>query len=214
MPMFRTAHRGASHGMPGNPPAGSFVAQFDFKAYYTSIGSSNVQTDTLPIPLFMPLHEASNYKGIDTPTGVSISGTSLKDVYSLTYSKTGFSDAVLAIEGLTSSWGVLQRGILSLEEYELSKVRLSVEGGLETYFFSTYMKLFGRSALGKTFMNDSVPFISQKSPLQYDKTILDLDVKLHIQKDTGIVYGMPAPTFIGTNSPITFSLFVSRLARK
>jgi hypothetical protein len=59
-----------------------------------------------------------------------------------------------------------------------------------------------------------VPFLSQKSPLQYDKTILDIDVKVTIQKDNGLIYGMPSPKDIPLNTAITFSLFISKLARK
>lgn len=214
LPQFKQAKNRPTIGLPGNAPANSFVAQYDFKVYYSTVGTTAPITDTLPVPLFMPLHEISLYNGIDLPSGISISAISTKDKYELTYSKTGKDSAIVIIEGLTSSWGVLQRGIISLEEYDLNKIRLSVGSGYEQHFFTTYLKLFGRTSLGKTYQNDSVPFISQQSPLQYDKTKLDLDVKLHIQKDSGLIYGMPSPETIGVNTPITFSVFISGLARK
>lgn len=213
LPQFKQAQRRTTGGLPGNVSANSFVAQYDFKVYYSTIGANPI-TDTLPVPLFMPLHEISLYNGIDLPSGISITGISVKDKYELSYSKTDKDNASVTIEGLTSSWGVLQRGIVSLEEYDLNKIRLSVGSGHEQHFFTTFLKLFGRTSLGKTYQNDSVPFISQQSPLQYDKTKLDLDVKLHIQKDSGLIYGMPSPATIGANAPITFSVFISGIARK
>jgi len=212
LPMFKQAKNRIVRGLPGNMPANSFVAQYDFKISYTSIGGTPID-DMLPVPLFMPLHEISGYKGIDMPTGVTISNLNLKDKYELTYTKSGRTDTIITIEGLTSSWGVLQRGILSLEEFDINKIRLTVAEANANKFFSTFMKLFGRSSIGKTFLNDNVPFLSQQSPLQYAKNILDLDVRLHIQKDTGIVYGMPAPATVSAGDGITFSVFVSALAR-
>jgi len=214
MPLIRRA-KGYSGRLPGNVPASAFVAQYDFKLRYSHRGAVQKIDDTLPVPLFMPLHEISNYNGIEMPSGVVITSIEDNDKYEITYHKDGYDDAKIIIEGLTSSWGVLQRGILSGEEFDITKVRLSVESGQETKFFSTYLKLFGRSSLGKTFLNDSVPFLSQKSPLQYDKTILDVDVKLHVQKDTGLIYGMPSALITDdVNKTITFSLFISGMARK
>jgi len=214
MPLIKRASKGYSGRLPGNMPASSFVAQYDFKVYYIDKGNVNPINDTLPVPLFMPLHEISNYNGIEMPSGVVVTEVDKSDKYTIYYRREGQDEASLIIEGLTGPWGVLQQGVLSLEEFDITKVRLSVESGQESKFFSTYLKLFGRSSLGKTFLNDSVPFLSQKSPLQYDKTILDVDVKLHVQKDTGLIYGMPAPASMDLYKPITFSLFISGLARK
>jgi hypothetical protein len=133
--------------------------------------------------------------------------------YELNYFKAPNS-SIVKIVGLTSSWGVLMKGILTGEEYELTKIRLTAPSGYEDKFFSTYIKLFGRTSLGKTYLNDTVPFLSQKSPLQYDKTILDIDIRFTIQKDNGLIYGMPAPIVLPINVPITFSLFISKLVRK
>jgi hypothetical protein len=161
----------------------------------------------------MPIHEVSLYNGIDMPSGVTITYVGAFNIYKIAYAK-GEDQAEVTITGLTGSWGVLMKGILTGEEYELTKIRLTAPSGYEDKFFSTYIKLFGRTSLGKTYLNDTVPFLSQKSPLQYDKTILDIDVRATIQKDNGLIYGMPAPSILSKDIPITFSLFISKLARK
>jgi len=212
LPQFKTAQNPQQAAIPGNPPAQSYVAQYDFKVYYISHSETRI-TDILPVPLFMPIQEISLYQGIDLPSGVTFVNATFSDIYSLAYMK-GSHISEVKIVGLTSSWGVLMKGILTGEEYQLNKIRLTAPSGHEDKFFSTYIKLFGRTSLGKTYLNDTVPFLSQKSPLQYDKTILDIDVRFTIQKDNGLIYGMPAPSTLATNIPITFSLFISKLVRK
>jgi len=212
LPQFKTAQSPQQAAIPGNPPAKSYVAQYDFKVYYTVHSETRIN-EILPVPLFMPIHEISLYNGIDMPSGVILTTTNLSNIYVYRYLK-GNQNTDLEIVGLTSSWGVLMKGILTGEEYELTKIRLTTPYGFEDKFFSTYIKLFGRTSLGKTYLNDTVPFLSQKSPLQYDKTILDIDLRFTIQKDNGLIYGMPAPTVLPINVPITFSLFISKLVRK
>ena len=212
LPQFKTAQSPQQAAIPGNPPAQSYVAQYDFKVYY-STQTDRIPENIIPVPLFMPIQEIGLYTGIDMPSGVILQSPTFSDSYIFSYRK-GESLFSITIEGLTSSWGVLMKGILTGEEYELTKIRLTAPSGYEDKFFSTYIKLFGRTSLVKTYLNDTVPFLSQKSPLQYDKTILDLDVRFTIQKDNGLIYGMPAPAVLPVNIPITFSLFISKLVRK
>jgi len=212
LPQFKTAQSPQQAAIPGNPPSQSYVAQYDFKVYYSTHSETRIN-DIIPIALFMPVHEISLYNGIDMPSAMTLTNASFMNEYELTYFK-GSQNSNVKIVGLTSSWGVLMKGILTGEEYELTKIRLTAPSGHEDKFFSTYIKLFGRTSLGKTYLNDTVPFLSQKSPLQYDKTILDIDVSFTIQKDNGLIYGMPAPAVLSINIPITFSLFISKLVRK
>jgi hypothetical protein len=212
LPQFKTAQSPQQAAIPGNPPAQSYVAQYDFKIFYSVHGDTRI-TDILPVPLFMPIHEISLYNGVDMPVGVILANSTIDNIYEFTFIK-GENYSTLKILGLTSSWGVLMKSILTGEEYELTKIRLTAPSGHEDKFFSTYIKLFGRTSLGKTYLNDTVPFLSQKSPLQYDKTILDIDIRFTIQKDNGLIYGMPAPAVLSINIPITFSLFISKLVRK
>jgi len=46
--------------------------------------------------------------------------------------------------------------------------------------------------------------------MQYDKTILDLDVNLHFQNDKGIIYTLPAIL----STPLVMSFFVTGFINK
>jgi len=215
LPLFKSASRPHMPGLPGNPSAQAYVAQYDFKIYYLS--HRERITKTLPVPIFMPLFTQSLYRGcLDLPQNILLTNVSLNENLVIDYVDTSVagSQAKIVVEGLTSDYTSLHLGILSSEEYEISKIRLTCTEGFEQEFFNTYIKAFGRTSLGKVYQQDTIPFISQKSPLQFAKNILDIDVKVHIQKDSGLIYGMPSAEIIGDNAPVTFSLFITKLNRK
>jgi hypothetical protein len=195
-----------------NPNPDSYVGQIDLKIWYDRGTTLN---EVLPVPFFAPIQRYGFFKGIEyTETGriVNLQENPVANGADLIRYSNGADEAIIYIEGMNFDYMTLLEAIKN-DEFEISKIRLLCEKGLDTFFFTTGIKTYGRTSFGKHFSNDSIPFISQNSPVAYKDNILDLDFKMNIQKDLGYVYNMPKHDII-QESALIMSLFIKRFIRK
>lgn len=198
--------------VPGNPTPNSYVGQVDLFLQYDRGADLN---EVLPVPIFSVLSRYGLYKGLEyyglgRITAVSDTPNA-QGRDEITYSD-GTLGARILVQGINFDYMSLLNNSRS-DELQIDKIRFQCDAGLEASFFNTGIKTYGRTALGKTFSNDSVPFLSQQSPVQYRGNILDVDAKLKVQKDLGFVYYMPKFTEVG-ESKLIVSLFLKSFTRK
>lgn len=175
--------------LPGNVKASSLVAQFDLQITRIQTGVAPIATN-FDIHIFNPLNLWNDYnKLITVPVGVTL--TSITRVGNdLVYLFTqGANTETVTIHGVTSEYYSFLLGLRNAE-FTINKIRLQNVANFSLYF-STKIQTAKKSLFGKLSDLDSIPFTSQKSPMQVQNGILDLDVLINIQNDKGLTYEMP-----------------------
>lgn len=196
--------------IPGNPKASSFVAQFDLKITRTKAPAGAGAKIDVPVMLFNPLNMYNEYINLlALPAGSSYKSIAMVgNVLRFTVTD-GVDTDYIDIEGTTSPYRSFLFALM-FAEFNINKMRLVGTTATYAQFFSTSMQTSKRSLFGKISEQDFIPFQSQKSPLQYDKEMLDLDVNLHFQNDKGLIYIMPQIYGV----PLVISVFVNSFIAK
>ncbi len=213
LPMIKRATARPT-GIAGNPSPKSYVAQIDLRISYLqqTEGRLNAKLD---VPLFAPELAFAQYPRLETyNSGISLNmGNVFNTGGVMEYMYYNSSEYIkIKVEGVNFYYTPFLMSLMT-SEVRLSKIRFKApHEDAAAYFFNTRLKTYGISNTGKVFDDDSLPFLSQSSPLQYDKRILDVDVNVILQKDRGLIYQMPEYNAISTN-PLTLSLFIEAIAR-
>ena len=201
---------GKNPGLIGNAAANSYKAQFDFKITRVQTSGTKAIPHDLPIHIFNPLNFNNQFSAFLTglPAGVSVVVSVVGNDLSFAYTLGSDIDTI-TIHGVTEEYVTMLAGFMHAE-FTVNKLRLSSTIANYAAWFAQSMSIGRKTVFGKLTDLDNLPFVSQKSPIQQDPTILDLDVNLHFQNDKGLTYTVPQVF----NEPLTISVFVSAFILK
>lgn len=188
----------------GNPDSGNSSAQFNIVVTRVS---ANLAGIALPVPLFAYIHYVTAYAQLVNqylPSGISISGIqSSTSAVTISYTNGIVTDTVTITCTEVSYLTFLAASLVDL--MTLSKVRYSISDATQT---DQYSQVF--AAVRKDLFGDSkqktISAAQFKNPQQFQQGIVDLDVTLPLDKESGLVVGIKAIAGFS----FTLSAFVRR----
>lgn len=202
--MSAQAKKKGNSSLVGKNPFYDASAMFDIIVIRKSI---NI-LQTLPVPLFAPIHFDADYQSIIgqyLPQGIIISDiTWNSSAVTIEYTNTA-DDAVDTIQiSCTQVPYITFLRAISFNPMLVNKFRYQLSDATKLQQFSTTFEVVDKSLFGKGEQNQ-VSVGAFKSPAQFQSGIIDVDNEIKLNLSTGIIVGLIAVDEFS----ITLSQFVT-----